>query len=69
MIANSKKLQEFENRLRAKEKTNYAKSLKIVEALRREAVFLGVLPLKNPLDGIEVDIRIAKVVNSVPKPA
>ena len=69
MIANSKKLQEFENRLRAKEKVSYAKALKIVEALRREAVFLGVLPLKNPLDGIEVDIRIAKVVNSVPKPA
>jgi hypothetical protein len=66
MIANSKKLQEFENKLRAKEKLNYAKSLRIAEALRREAVSLGALPPKNPLDGIEVDIRIAKVVNSVP---
>ena len=30
-----------------------------------EAVTLGVIPLKNPLDGIEVDLRIAKVINSV----
>ena len=68
MIANCKKWREFENKLLAKEKVDYAKALKIVEALRREAVFLGVLPLKNPLDGIEVDIRIAKVLNSVPEP-
>ena len=25
---------------------------------------LGVLPLKEPLDGIDVDIRIAKALNS-----
>jgi hypothetical protein len=38
-----------------------------VEALYREAVALGVFPLQDSLEGLEVDIRIAKVVNSVSK--
>ena len=38
-----------------------------MEALYQEAVALGVFPLKDPLDGLEVDIRIAKVVNHVSK--
>jgi hypothetical protein len=36
-----------------------------VEALYKEAVTLGVIPLKNPLEGIEVDLKIAQVINSV----
>lgn len=39
-------------------------ALKIFEAMWREAVALGVLPSQNPLEGIEVDIRIAKTLNS-----
>jgi hypothetical protein len=42
-----------------------ARNFHIVEALYKEAVTLGIIPLKNPLDGIEVDLKIAKVVNSV----
>jgi len=30
-----------------------------------EAVALGVIPMKDPLDGLEVDLKIAKVVNCV----
>jgi hypothetical protein len=37
----------------------------MVEVLYKEAVDLGINPLKNPLDGIEVDLKIAKVVNGV----
>jgi hypothetical protein len=29
-----------------------------------EAVSLGVLPSKNPLEGIETNIKLAKVLNS-----
>jgi hypothetical protein len=36
-----------------------------VDALYKEAVTLGIIPLKNPLDGIEVDLKIAKVINRV----
>jgi hypothetical protein len=39
----------------------------MVEALYKEAVALGAFPLKDSLEGLEVDIRIAKVINSVSK--
>jgi len=57
--------QKFEIEFSKKEKVNMIRNFQIVDALYHEAVALGVLPLKNPLDGIEVDLRIAKVVNSV----
>jgi hypothetical protein len=50
-----------------KERLDISKRFRIVEALYEEAVALGTLPLKDPLEGLEVDIRIAKVINHVPK--
>jgi transcriptional regulator with XRE-family HTH domain len=47
------------------EKVDISRNFRIVDALHKEAVALGMIPLKNPLDGIEVDIKIAKAVNSV----
>ena len=41
----------------------------IVDALYKEAVALGALPLKDPLEGIDIAIKIAWVVNNVSKPA
>ena len=67
MIKNYKKLQEFERKLLKKEKVDIMQNFKIVEALYKEAVALGIFPLKNPLEGLEIDIKIAKVVNSVSK--
>ena len=65
LIANPKKLQEFNKKLLKKEKVDIMQNFRIVEALYREAVTLGVIPLKDPLDGLEIDMKIAKVVNSV----
>ncbi|GAH82379.1 unnamed protein product, partial [marine sediment metagenome] len=48
-----------------KEKVDVLKNFQIVEAMYDEAAELGIIPLKNPLDGIETDIKIAKVVNNV----
>jgi len=48
-----------------KEKVDFGRNLHIAEALYREAVTFGIIPLKDPLDGIDVDLRIARVVNSV----
>jgi len=45
-------------------KLSHGDALKIFEWMWREAVTLGVFPMKNPLEGIEVDIRIAKTLNS-----
>jgi len=55
----------FEKELIRREKSDLRRNLQFVEALFQEAVDLGVFPLKDPLEGLEVDIRIAKVVNSV----
>lgn len=65
MVKNSKKLQAFEaDRIRA-EKVDVEQNLRILDALYEEAVMLGALPPKDPLEGIETKIRIAKAINSV----
>ena len=58
-------LPKFEFDLLRKEKVDRVKNFHIVEALYKEAVTLGIIPLKNPLGGIEVDLKIARVVNRV----
>ncbi len=58
-------LRKFEIAFLREEKVDIVRNLRIVEALYKEAVTLGIIPLKNPLDGIDVDLRIAKVVNRV----
>jgi hypothetical protein len=63
----TKEFQEFELALLRREKTDIGRNFRIVEALYNEAVALGVVPLKNPLDGLDVDLRMAAVINSVSK--
>ncbi len=65
MIKDKKYLHEFEKEIIRSKKADIANNIRIVEALYKEAVSLGVFPLKDPLEGIEVDIKIAKVINSV----
>lgn len=59
-------LEAFERELVARDSLTYEQKLKIYEAMWNEAVSLGVLPTKDPMEGIEVDIKIAKTLNSVP---
>jgi len=59
--------QEFEIELLRNGNLDLKKKFKILEALYKEAVALGVFPLRDSLEGLDVDIRIAKVVNSVSK--
>ncbi len=66
MIMNNE-FRRFEIEILRNEKLDIKKKFKIVEALYKEAVALGVFPLKDSLEGLEVDIRIAKVINSVSK--
>lgn len=65
MIKNSKLLEKFEEDLIKGKKANFKENLRIADALYKEARRLKVLPLKNPLDGIETVIKIARVINSV----
>lgn len=41
---------------------NYEDGLRVFEALWQEAVELGTLPLADPLDGVEIDIQLAKML-------
>ena len=59
--------QKFEIEFLRNGKLDLKKKFKILEALYKEAVGLGVFPLRDSLEGLDVDIRIAKVVNSVSK--
>jgi hypothetical protein len=68
MIKDAKLVAEFEENQLKKEKPDYGSALRIFEAMWREAMLLGVLPLKDPLEGIEVDIKIARILNDVRAP-
>jgi hypothetical protein len=65
MIKDAKLLEAFNDALLRKEKLDYAAALRIFEGMCEEGRKLGVLPLKDPLEGIEVEIRIARILNRV----
>lgn len=65
MIKKRKLLLEFEREFIQTEKTDYFKSLRLFEEMWNEGLFLKILPLKDPLEGIEVDLRIARIINHV----
>jgi hypothetical protein len=65
MIKNKRILDEFYHRLDAEEKLSYKQALAIYEMLYKEAVSLGAINSENILDGLEVDLRIAKAINRV----
>ena len=65
MIKNPGVLVVFENDLVRRKPADYSENLRIAEALYREARSFGVFPLKDPLDSIEVDLNLARVLNSV----
>jgi hypothetical protein len=65
MIKDKRLLAEFEEEELRKEKSDYGNALRLFEAMWKEGMLLGVLPLKDPIEGIEVDIRIARILNDV----
>ena len=67
MIKNPDILEQFEKQRIRKEKLSFREALKIFEAMWKEGVNLGVLPPKDPLEGIEVDIKIARIINCLKK--
>lgn len=65
MIKNRHILEEFYNKLDAEDNLSYHEALMIYEMLHEEAVSLGAINSENILDGLEVDIRIARAINKV----
>ena len=65
MIKNPDLLKKLEDEfIRNESRLNYRQSLKLFTDMWEEGVRLGILPPKDPLEGLEVDIKIAKVLNS-----
>ena len=65
MIRNKLKLNKFYQKLIEEENISHKKALSIYEALHKEAVSLGAINSENILEGLEVDLRIAKAINGL----
>jgi hypothetical protein len=63
MIRNRHLIDLFEDSLVSQSAADFRRNLQIYEALYQEARSLGALPLKDPLDGIDSDIHLARVMN------
>lgn len=67
MIKNARLIEKLEKDFISRQKLSHEQSLHLFESLWNEAVRLGILPSKDPLEGIDVDIKIAKVIHSCSK--
>ena len=65
MIGDKLKLNEFHRKLIEEENISHKKALSIYEALHNEAVSLEAISSENILEGIEVDLRIARAINGL----
>ena len=65
MIKDVKYWEEFEKKLISETKPDYLKNLEIFKKMLEHAKAMGVFPPKDPLEGIEVDIRIARKLNNL----
>ncbi|HEX9742062.1 MAG TPA: hypothetical protein VGA17_04665 [Nitrospiraceae bacterium] len=63
MITNPALVEAFESAQASRQAPDFLRNLRLVDALYQEARTLNVFPLKDPLDGIEVDIRLAQALN------
>ena len=63
MITNNPELNKFYRKLIEQENISHKQALSIYEAMHAEAVSLGIISSKNILEGLEVDLRIARAIN------
>ena len=63
MIRNAEYFREWEKEFIASRPADLAENLRLYEAMYEEARRLGALSLKDPLEGIEHKIRLARMLN------
>jgi len=63
MIKNARLLEELEREEIKKQKFSHLRALDIFESMWGEAVTFGVLPLKDYMECIETDIKVAQILN------
>ena len=64
MMTNRNLVYTFEQEQIHHSPAHHQRNLKIVEALWEEARLLGAWPPPDPLDGIDVDLRLARALNT-----
>ena len=69
MLKPSASFREFEDGLIASTPVDVRRNFQIQQWLYEHAVKLGIFPLRDPLEGIELKIHVAKVLNRVPSSA
>ena len=67
MIRDARALEEFERDFSRTHRLTHRQALAILDGLWAEGRALGTLPPKDPLAGIEVDIRVAAILHSCSK--
>ena len=65
MIKDKEALKKFENSYLRNEKLTIKEKYAILDAMAEEAIYLKILPLKEPLEGLEHLIEFVKDINSV----
>lgn len=65
MIKNNRKLNEFYRKVIEQENISHKQALAIYDALHKEALSLGVINSGNILDGLEIDLKIARAINGL----
>jgi len=65
MVKNKRKLDKFYQKLIKQENISHKKALSIYEAMHKEAVSLGIINSENILEGLEIDLRVAKAINGL----
>jgi hypothetical protein len=65
LIKNRAKIEKFEKNLIKNEKLSHKAVFRLFDELHKEAVLLGIINSKNIMEGIEVDLRIAKILNKL----
>ena len=63
MIKNRQLLKKWHREYLAKTPPDFFQNLQIFESLYKEAQYLGVLPTKDPLEGIDFKIKFARSLN------
>lgn len=65
VIKDPERWRKWEDEQLRSEPLDYGKNLAIFEALLQYAREMGVFPPADPLEGIEVDMRVARIVNGL----
>ncbi len=65
MIKNAQKLEQFNRKIIERENLSHQQALAIYQLLHDHAVRLKAISSENIMDGLEVDIRIARALNGL----